>query len=519
MLDRLKSEPGPFDILIIGGGATGVGIAIDSASRGYRTLLLEAGDFGKGTSSRSTKLVHGGVRYLEQGNISLVKHALRERAVLRRNASHLVSELPFAIPSYHWWERPYYGVGLKFYSLLAGEERFGETRILSREQTIERVPTVNPEGLRGGVLYCDGQFDDARLLIHMAATAAEQGAIVLNYLRVTGLTKNGHGRLDGVLARDDETGETFSPRAKVVINATGPFTDFIRKLADPEAAPIVSPSQGVHIVLDRSFLPGDCALMIPRVEKGRVLFAIPWLEHTVVGTTDTAIPCVVEEPSAAKREVEFLLDRAGKYLKNKPLRSDILSIFVGIRPLVKAPNRRNTAQLSRDHVILTDDSGLLTITGGKWTTYRQMAEDCVNRAAALEKLPARPCVTQSLRIHGAQSPKPELGHLGSFGTDAEFVRKLVAADPELATPLSPSLPYLEAEVVWATRHEMARTVEDVLCRRTRSLFLNARAAMDCAPRVARIMASELGQNAEWQQAQLEELRKTAAHFTTQDATA
>ncbi len=377
MLNRLYSHQAEWDIIVVGGGATGVGVAIDAASRGYDTLLLEGSDFGKGTSSRSTKLVHGGVRYLEQGNVSLVMEALKERGLLRQNAPHLVSDLAFVVPNYDWWEAPFYGLGLKLYNILSGKYGFGPSKVLSREETLERLPTVNPDGLRGGVVYYDGQFDDARLLINMVATAAEQGATLINYCLVTGLTKGSDGFINGVVARDEESGQEFIATAKVVVNATGPFTDALRKLADPSVAPMISPSQGIHLVFDRSFLPGESAIMVPRTSDGRVMFAIPWHGHTLVGTTDTPIPQPTLEPSPMEEEIEFILKTAGEYLHKAPTRSDVLSVYTGIRPLVKAASAGNTAALSRDHTIHIDESGLLSIAGGKWTTYRNMAEDCV----------------------------------------------------------------------------------------------------------------------------------------------
>ena len=499
MWRRVRAHQGPWDMIVLGGGATGVGVAIDAASRGYDVLLLEQSDFGKGTSSRSTKLVHGGVRYLEQGNIGLVMEALKERGLLLRNAPHLVNNLGFVVPNYDWWEAPFYGLGLKVYNLLAGKYGFGESRILSREETLERLPTIKPEGLRGGVVYFDGQFDDSRLLIHMVATAFDQGAALLNYVTATALTKDPQGFVDGVAASDAETGGQFRFRARVVINATGAFADNIRRQAEPDAAPMIAPSQGIHLVFDGSFLPGDSAIMVPRTSDGRVLFAIPWHQHTLVGTTDTPIAAATLEPVAMEQEVEFILSTAALYLARAPTRADILSVFAGIRPLVRVTGATSTAALSRDHVIHIDQSGLLTICGGKWTTYRHMAEDCVNQAATLAELPERPCVTHHLNIHGCHPAANKFGALAAYGSDALEVRKLMDAHPHLAEPLHPALPYVKAQVVWAARSELARTVEDVLARRTRALFLNARAAIQMAPAVADLLAPEL----DW-----EESRKT-----------
>lgn len=498
MLERVRARREPWDLLVVGGGATGVGVAVDAAARGYAVLLLEQADFGKGTSSRSTKLVHGGVRYLEQGNIGLVMEALKERGLLRRNAPHLVKDLAFVVPNYDWWEAPFYGLGLKLYNLLSGKYGFGPSRILSRERTLERLPTLATEGLRGGVVYYDGQFDDARLLVNLVATAAEQGATLVNYAPVVALTRGDDGFVDGVVARDLESGDELRCRARVVVNATGPFCDRVRRLADPALPAMIAPSQGIHLVFDRSFLPGDSAIMVPRTRDGRVLFAIPWHGHTLVGTTDTPIDEPPLEPRPLAHEIAFVLETAGRYLERAPTRDDVLSVFVGVRPLVKVGESTNTAALSRDHTIHIDHSGLLTITGGKWTTYRNMAEDCVDQAATLARLPERECVTRTLRIHGAPADDGvAIGPLAVYGTDAAAIAALQQHDAALASPLHPALPYTGAEVVWAVRAEMARTVEDVLARRTRALFLNARAAVAMAPRVAALMARELGRDDAW----------------------
>jgi glycerol-3-phosphate dehydrogenase len=511
MYARFHARAGPWDMIVVGGGATGVGVAIDAAARGYGVLLLEQNDFGKGASSRSTKLIHGGVRYLEQGNIPLVMEALRERGLLLGNAPHLVHDLAFVVPNYDWWEAPFYGLGLKVYNLLAGKYGFGASRILSREETLERLPTIKTEGLRGGVIYFDGQFDDARLLIDMAATAYELGATLLNYVRVTGLTKDAEGFIDGVIARDAESGEEFHARAEVTINATGPFTDDLRRQADASIAPMIAPSQGVHLVFDRSFLPGESAIMVPHTSDGRVMFAIPWHGHTLIGTTDTPVDAAALEPVALEREIDFILSTASLYLAHQPARGDILSVFAGIRPLVKSAGG-GTAALSRSHTIHIEKSGLLTICGGKWTTYRHMAEDCVNQAAMLARLPEKACVTERLRLHGFHEGTEEFGHLSVYGSDAPLIQDLMRAEPALAEPLDCALPYTGAEVVWAACKEMARTVEDVLARRTRALFLNARAAMRMAPRVAALMARELDRDGDWQVQQVESFGRVARNY-------
>lgn len=390
-VDEGASSSSPWDVAVIGGGATGLGIAVDAASRGHSVVLFEQSDFGKGTSSRSTKLVHGGVRYLKQGNVPLVMEALRERGILRQNAPHLVSDLPFVVPNYKWWEAPFYGVGMRVYDVLAGKYGFGHSKNLTVEETIERLPTIETEGLRGGVVYHDGQFDDARLLVHLAMTAAEQGAALVNYCPVVDLLKDGDGFTTGVRVRDVETGQEIDVPAHVVVNATGAFTDGVRRMDDPAARPIIRPSQGVHIVLDRDFLPGSNAIMVPETDDGRVLFAIPWHERVLVGTTDTPIDDVELEPRALKEEVDFLVEHAARYLTRDPTIADIKSVFVGIRPLVAEAEAGETAEISREHAVRISDSGLLTIAGGKWTTYRKMAQDVVDFCETLGDLTSPLC--------------------------------------------------------------------------------------------------------------------------------
>jgi glycerol-3-phosphate dehydrogenase len=473
-LQRVANRREPWDIAIIGGGSTGLGIALDAVTRAYSAVLLEQHDFGKGTSSRSTKLVHGGVRYLQQGNVSLVMEALKERGLLLRNAPHLVHDMQFVVPNYAWWEAPFYGIGMKVYDLLAGKYGFGPSQILSREEVLARIPTLSQDGLRGGVKYHDGQFDDSRLLIDIASTAAEHNACLLNYTKVTALTKDADGFVNGLTFRDEESGASHTLGARCVINATGPFCDEMRCVDDPESKPIIAPSQGVHLTLPRDFLPGDTAIMVPHTRDGRVMFAIPWHGHAVVGTTDTPIPAATLEPSAKGEEIDFILETASDYLAKRPTRADVLSVFTGIRPLVKASDVSNTAALSRDHTIEISSSGMLTIAGGKWTTYRHMAEDAVDHAIVLGHLDERPCITRNLRIRDPGS------HEDSGG--------------------------------WYAQHEMARTVEDVLARRTRLLFLDARAALKKAPQVAGELARELGRNEAWQHAQVSAFKQTAAHY-------
>jgi glycerol-3-phosphate dehydrogenase len=496
MLARLQPAEPVWDILVIGGGATGVGTAVDAASRGYRTLLLEQSDFGKGTSSRSTKLVHGGVRYLQQGNLSLVLEALRERGRLRRNAPHLVHDLPFVVPNYDWWEAPFYGIGLRVYDMLAGKLGFGRSRNLSKNETIERIPTIETDGLRGGVIYYDGQFDDARLVINLVQTAAEQGATLLNYVQVTGLLRT-DGMISGVTARDLETRTEYTLPAKAVINATGPFADAVRRLDDPDVSPIIRPSQGVHIVLDRSFLPGDSAIMVPHTDDGRVLFAIPWHDRVVVGTTDTPVDDTPLEPVPKPEEIAFLLTHAARYLTADPTPADVRSVFAGLRPLVGGSDNNDTPALSRDHAVHVSRTGLVTIAGGKWTTYRKMAEDVVDQAADLAQLETRPSPTVELPIHGHHEHSEAFGPLAHYGADAPAVQAVHGESARFAEPLHPDLPARAGDVVWAARHEMARTVEDALARRTRSLLLDARASLSAAPTVAALMADALGHDDDW----------------------
>lgn len=495
---RLPARRTPWDMIVIGGGATGLGIALDAATRGYATLLLERDDFAQATSSRSTKLLHGGVRYLRQGNLKLVMGALRERGRVLANAPHLSSEQPFIIPAYRRGESLYYGLGLGLYERLAGRASLGRSRRLDAMETCHELPGLRTEGLRGGVLYHDGQFDDARLAVSLAASAWDHGATLVNYCEVTGLLRSGGAGkpVSGVVARDRETGAEQEIPARVVVNATGVFCDSIRRMVDPGAAAWVAPSQGTHIVLDRRFLPGRNALMVPRTDDGRVLFAIPWQERLLVGTTDVPVDDANAEPRATPAEIDFLLAHAGRYLQAAPRQQDVLSVFAGLRPLVAAGGGHATSALARDH-LLRAEAGLVSITGGKWTTYREMAEQAVDAAARVAHLPARPCRTVDLALHGATIdavPAP----LRPYGSDGTAVQALAQARPEWAAHLHPRLPYIGAEVVWAARHEMARSVQDVLARRTRALLLDARAAIEAAPRVAALLGDALGRDAAWQ---------------------
>ena len=500
-IEEIASFHGYWDVVIIGGGATGLGTAVDAAARGYRTLLVEQSDFAKGTSSRSTKLVHGGVRYLRQGNVSLVLEALHERGLLAHNAGHLVRNQSFIVPIYDWWEGPFYGIGLKVYDKLAGKLGIAPSENLTRAETLARIPNLEPNGLRGGVIYYDGQFDDSRLAINLAQTAAEHGATVVNYMRVTGLLKTG-GTVAGVAAEDRESGTEHEIRARVVVNATGVFTDQILRMDDPGAPPMLTLSQGTHLVLGPEFLPGDTAIMVPQTTDGRVLFAVPWHGRVVVGTTDTPVSEPSMEPRALPEEVDFILANAAAYMAKDPTRADVLSVFAGLRPLVTADDEAETAKLSRDHSVHVSKSGLVTITGGKWTTYRRMAKDVVDQAAMVAGLVERPCPTESLRIHGWLKNVDAEDPLYVYGTEAPAVRALAEERRSLGQRIHARLPVTAAQVVWAVRREMARTVEDVLSRRTRALLLDARASIEAVPAVARIMDRELRRGRAWQKDQV-----------------
>jgi len=501
-----------WDIAIIGGGATGLGIAVDAASRGYKTVLVEQADFAKGTSSRSTKLVHGGVRYLAQGNIKLVYGALRERGIIFKNAPHLAHVQSFIIPCYSWFAQLKFLIGLKIYDWMAGKYRIGKSSLLSKKEVLDELPGVNPNRLTGGIRYFDGQFDDARLAINLAQTAHGYGATVLNYAKVTQLHQDDTKKINGFTLVDQESEQTYRIRAKAVINATGVFVDDIMTLAEPDHQPLVRPSQGVHLVIDHSFLPGNSALMIPKTIDGRVLFGVPWHKHLVLGTTDTPLKEHRLEPRALEQEIDFILNTAAQYLTRKPGRKDILSIFAGLRPLA-APkdNQENTKEISRDHKLIVSNNGLITITGGKWTTYRKMAEDTVNQAIKTAPLSATPCKTENIPIHGAMQVSAD-DHWAVYGTDAKAIQDFLSQQPTWSKPLHPDYPYTEAEVVWTTRYEMARTVEDVLARRIRMLFLDAQDAVTMAPRVAEIMAEELGRDQDWQAQQVKDFQTLASGY-------
>jgi len=499
LLQNLSKQQ--WDVIVIGGGATGIGSAVDAASRGFKTLLLEQSDFAKGTSSRSTKLIHGGLRYLKQGDLTLVMEALYERGLLCHNAPHLIRHLPFLVPSYHWWEGPYYRIGLKLYDLLAGSLRLKKSKPVSKKKILTLFPNLETTDLRGGIMYYDGQFDDARLAITLVNTLFDFKGTAINYMKVTRLLKK-KGTCIGVLAVEQETKKSYKLQAKVVINATGAFSDEIRRLDDPKEKTLISQSQGIHLVFDRHFFPSKHALMIPHTEDGRVLFIIPWHRHLLVGTTDTPISKTSLEPRPFKQEIAFLLSHLNKYLVKPPKEKDILSVFAGLRPLIKQKETKKSAKLSRDHTVIISRSGLLTITGGKWTTYRKMAEDVIDAAIALGKLSPRPCVTEHMALHGWANTNISNDHWSVYGSETKLIKALMKKNPEWKKPLHPRLPYCLAEVIWAVRKEMAQNLEDVLARRTRALFLDAKASIECAPLVAHLMAKELKKSTSWEKKQI-----------------
>jgi glycerol-3-phosphate dehydrogenase len=508
-----------WDCLVIGGGATGLGTAVEAASRGLRTLLVEKTDFAKGTSSRATKLAHGGVRYLEQGNISLVREALHERGLMLKNAPHLAHPLKFVIPAYRYWEIPFYGIGLGIYDLLSGKLSLGRSKPLSASETIKQLPTVEQSHLRGGVSYFDGQFDDARLATTLAYTLSDLGGVVANYVEVVGLTKK-NDKISGAILRDRESGVELEASARVVVNATGVFVDSLRKLDEPGSSKMLAVSQGAHLVLPKKFLPGTNALMVPKTSDGRVLFGIPWHDRLILGTTDGEVPEPAEEPRIQEHEISFILSEAGRYLAKDPTESDVLSCYAGLRPLVKAGHANSTAGLSREHTLLVSSSGLVTITGGKWTTYRRMGEDCINRVTEIGGFSSVPSRTAALALHGSTSASETFSppaHLAVYGTDRKKIEELAGSKTGLGEPLHARLPYLKAEVVWAARNEMARTVEDVLARRTRALLLDSAAAVEAAPLVAEILSQELNRDQAWVNQQVEAFRSLAKVYQLRPA--
>jgi len=501
-----------WDTIVIGGGATGLGIALDAASRGYKTLLLEQSDFAKATSSRSTKLVHGGVRYMAQGDLFLVMEALHERGLMLKNAPHLTFNQEFVIPVFSVWDALMYTVGLKFYDLMAGRLSMGKSYFISKKETLTRLPLLKSEGLKGGVVYHDGQFDDSRMALALAKTCAERGGLVLNYFKVTGLLKNEKEKICGVSAKELLSGDVFNLRANLVINATGVFADEISRMDNPQARHTIKPSQGVHIVLDRSFLESDSAIMIPKTSDGRVLFAIPWYNEVVIGTTDTPLEKISLEPVALEKEIQFILNTAELYMVKPPKREDILCVYAGLRPLAADPdNPASTKEVSRRHKITLSPSGLLSIVGGKWTTYRRMAEETIDKAISAGFLGKRKCITSDLNLTTLKSINSG-NRLHIYGDGSAEIDEMISQNPALGIPLDSRLPYTKAEIIWICRNEMPLKVEDVLARRTRALLLNAKVSADMAAEVAYIMAMELGFDLIWQNEQIESYHELVNNY-------
>lgn len=512
-LTALKKDNSEYDFIVIGGGATGIGIALEASARGYKTVLLEKSDFTKSTSSKSTKLVHGGVRYLAQGDVALVREACRERGLLRKNAPHLVKNQSFVIPTAGLWDELQYTIGLTLYDLMAGNLSLGRSKRISKKRALKRIATINPDKITAGVVYHDGQFDDSRLAINTLQSTDEMGGKVLNYTSVIGLHKDDHQKLNGVRVKDEITDEEFSVFGKNIINATGVFADEVMQMDNPEKKKTIAPSQGIHLMLDREFLPGDDAIMIPKTDDGRVLFAVPWHGKVVVGTTDTPVDRASLEPRALEEEVEFVLKTAGRYLTKAPQRSDVLSVFAGLRPLA-APegDSKKTKEISRSHKIFVSDSGLLTMIGGKWTTYRKMGEDLVDRAEKERGWKHIETKTKHLKLHGYKKEVDLEDPMYFYGTDKERILKLAEQNPALDEYVSKKLKIKKAQVVWAVRNEMALNVEDFLARRSRAQLLDASESMNAAREVATVMAEELGKDEAWKKAQIEEYEKVTSGY-------
>ncbi len=504
-----------WDVVVIGGGATGLGTALEAVSRGYKMLLLEQSDFSKSTSSKSTKLVHGGVRYLAQGYVDLVREACRERGLLLKNAPHLTRNVSFVIPLYSVLDVLMYTIGLKFYDLLAGKLSLGKSKFISKAKTLEMIPSIKVKGLRGGVLYHDGQFDDSRLAINLAQTIVEKGGTVLNYARVCGLKKNAVGKVSGVDFKDVLSGATYTVSAEAVVNATGVFADDINKMDLGRDVKTISPSQGVHVVIDRKFCPSENAIMIPKTDDGRVLFAVPWHNKIVLGTTDTPVKTESLEPEALEQEIDFIITTAGRYLSTKPQRKDVLSVFTGLRPLAASNDTEGsgkTKEISRSHKIIVSKSNLFSIIGGKWTTYRKMGEDLVSRMEQVLGWERTRTRTQHLAIHGYKEGVLQSDPMYYYGSDKEKINELGKKVEGGEQWLSEKLLIKKAQLVWAVRNEMAEKVEDFLSRRTRAMLLDVDESVRMAPEVARIMAAEKGRNESWVAAEIEEFRELAKKY-------
>ena len=513
LLSRLDNADKVWDVVVIGGGATGLGCAVDAASRGYNVALFEREDFAKCTSSRSTKLVHGGVRYLQKLEVDLVREALHERGLMKQNAPHLVKDQAFVISNYSHWDNFLYFCGLLFYDILSFGFGYGRSRFISAKKVLEYLPTSAVKGLKGGVVYHDGQFDDSRMAVNLAQTAVEQGAVVANYTAVEKVLHDKEGKACGVVVRDLQSGKEYTVKAKAVINAAGIFVDEVMQMDEPNMPKMVVPSQGVHLVLDMKFLQSDYAIMVPKTSDGRVLFAVPWHDKVVVGTTDIQRPTAESEPKPLDEEIDFILGTAGLYMNPAPTRKDIVSVFAGQRPLA-APKKegKSSKEVSRSHKIIVSDHDLITITGGKWTSYRRMAEDTIDKAIEMGKIEKRKCATRKLKVHGWR-PNPNLAdHMYVYGSDEPAIRAMIKENPALGELISDKYGYTLAEVIWAIRKEMAQTVEDVLARRVRLLFVDAREAQKAARKVAEVMAEEMGKDKEWIDAQVESFTRVSNNY-------
>lgn len=512
-INNISDTSKEWDMIVIGGGATGLGVALDAALRGFSVALFEMDDFAKGTSSKSTKLVHGGVRYLAKGDVALVLEALRERGLLKKNAPHLVKDQSFIVPNYTVWDNFMYTVGLSVYDVLAGRLSLGRSKYITKKSASNKIPTIRKKGLKGGVIYHDGQFDDSRLAINIMQSCVENGVCVLNHTKVNEMLHNNDGKVCGVIVEDLLKGTEYKVKAKSVVNAAGIFVDNVMQMDSKTNEVMVKPSQGIHLVLDKSFLNSDYAIMIPKTDDGRVLFAVPWHDKVVVGTTDTLMEHPTAEPIALESEIQFVLDTAGRYMSKKPKRSDVLSVFAGLRPLA-APKKegKSTKEISRSHKIILSKNNLITITGGKWTTYRKMAEDVVDKAISLGLLPKKKCLTTSYKIHGYRKNPNLSDHLYVYGSDEKYILDLMNSSKTMAEKIHPNYDFTVAEVIWAVRNEMACDVEDVLARRVRLLFLDARAAIEAAPKVAEILAVELEKDNLWIAEQIKKFSNLASNY-------
>ena len=498
-----------WDVVIIGGGASGLGIALDASKRGYKTLLLEKYDFAKGTSSRSTKLIHGGVRYLQNGDITLVIESLKERGILKRNAPHLVQDLSFVIPTYDWWASPFYGIGMKIYDMMAGKLGLGKSEIISKEETEKLIPNISKKGLRGGVIYHDGQFDDSRMAITLALSADSKKTTLLNYCNVEGLIKK-DGEIIGLNFTDLINSKKYQIKSKVVINATGVFAEEIIRMDQPKIEKMIQPSQGVHIVLERRFLKSKHAILIPQTSDGRVLFAVPWKNYVVVGTTDTHVKKASEEPKALNEEIDFILKNAGKYMSVKPKRDDIKSVFAGLRPLAATSNKQSTKEVSRSHKIDISPSGLISVLGGKWTTYRKIAEDALNTAISINKLKKKKCKTERTKLFGFKRNVSWSDPMHVYGSMKKKVESLGGVNDNKS--LSKKFYVSNNIIEWSIIHEMALTVEDILARRTRCVFLDSKESKRISPVVAQKMADVLGEDDKWIDAELKKFNKLIKNY-------